>query len=162
MLKNFLLWLIIVTVLIMVFSNFAPERTPAEQKVSYSQFLQDVNQGNVSSVTIVDDRVIHGTTENNKLFQTYMPINDQYLLSDLIKNNVEVVGKPPQQESLLMHIFINWFPVLLIIGVWIFFMRQAMQGGIGGRGGALSFGRSRARLLGEDQVKNYFLRMLQA
>jgi cell division protease FtsH len=153
MMKNFLLWLVIVIVLVTVFSNFAPER-PAEQKISYSQFLQDVNQVGVNAVTI-EDRIIHGTGQGSKSFVTYLPLNDQYLLSDLIKNNVDVNGKPPQQESLLMHIFINWFPMLLLIGVWVFFMRQ-MQGGMGGKGGAMSFGRSRARMLGEDQVKITF------
>src|SRR5262249_7133295 len=153
MMKNLLLWLIIAIVLVSVFSNFGPQRQ-AEEKISYSQFLQDVNQGNVGSVTI-SDQIIHGVTQSNKAFVTYMPMNDQYLLSDLIKNNVEVKGKPPEEQSLLMHIFINWFPMLLLIAVWVFFMRQ-MQGGIGGRGGAMSFGRSRARLLGEDQVKITF------
>lgn len=153
MTKNLLLCLIIAVVLISVFSNFGPERDTS-QKYTYSQFLQNVSQGNINSVTI-DGQTISGLTQDNKQFVTYMPMSDQYLLSDLIKNNVNVMGKPPEQESMLMHIFINWFPMLLLIGVWVFFMRQ-MQGGIGGRGGALSFGRSRARLLGEDQVKVTF------
>ncbi len=151
MIKNLVLWVIIAIILISVFNSFGPRET-GEQKLNYSDFLHQVDQGNVSSVTI-DDRNITGVMSNQKTFSTYMPIDDQYLLSDLIKKNVTVIGQPPQQESLLMRIFINWFPTFLLIGLWIFFMRQ-MQGG-GGRG-ALSFGRSRARLMGEDQVKVTF------
>ncbi len=151
MIKNLVLWVIIAIILISVFNSFGPRET-AEQKLSYSDFLHQVDQGNVSSVTI-DERNIHGVMSNDKTFSTYMPVEDQYLLSDLIKKNVTVNGQPPEQESLLMHIFISWFPMFLLIGLWIFFMRQ-MQGG-GGRG-ALSFGRSRARLMGEDQVKVTF------
>jgi cell division protease FtsH len=153
MMKNLLLWLVIAVVLISVLSNFAPQK-PAIEGVSYSQFLKNVGSGSVSSVTI-EDQNIYGTTRNNQSFKTYMPMTDQYLLPDLLKNDVSVVGKPPEKPSLLMHIFINWFPMLLLIGVWIFLMRQ-MQGGMGGRGGAMSFGRSKAKLLGEDQVKVTF------
>ncbi|MFI4918228.1 MAG: ATP-dependent zinc metalloprotease FtsH [Legionellales bacterium] len=152
MVKNLFLWLIIAIVLVSVFSNFGPRNSVAE-KVSYSQFLKDVDQGAINSVTIEDDKIIKGITKNNKHFVTYMPIQDDALLGELLKSKVEVSGQEKQQESFLLHLFINWFPMLLLIGVWIFFMRQ-MQGG-GGRG-AMSFGRSRARLLGEDQIKVTF------
>ena len=152
MVKNLFLWLIIAIVLVSVFSNFGP-RNAANEKVSYSRFLKDIDQGLVTSVTIEDDKVIKGVTKNNHRFVTYMPVQDNALLGELLKNNVDVIGQEKQQESFLLHLFINWFPMLLLIGVWIFFMRQ-MQGG-GGRG-AMSFGRSRARLLGEDQVKVTF------
>jgi cell division protease FtsH len=152
MVKNLFLWLIIAIVLVSVFSNFGPRNTVAE-KVSYSQFLQEVEQGMVNSVTIEDNKIIKGVTKNNKRFVTYMPMQDNALLGELLKSKVDVSGQEKQQESFLLHVFINWFPMLLLIGVWIFFMRQ-MQGG-GGRG-AMSFGRSRARLLGEDQVKVTF------
>lgn len=151
MIKNLVLWVIIAVILISVFNSFGPRET-AEQKLSYSDFLHQVDQGNVSSVTI-DKSNIRGVLTNDKTFSTYMPMDDQYLLGDLYKKNVSITGQPPEQESLLMHIFISWFPMFLLIGLWIFFMRQ-MQGG-GGRG-ALSFGRSRARLMGEDQVKVTF------
>lgn len=151
MLKNLFLWLVIAVILVTVFSNFGPKRGD-EQKYSYSQFLQQVEQGNIRSVTINQD-VIKGTSQNGSAFTTYMPIPDQFLLSELIRKKVDVKGQPPEQQSLLLHIFINWFPMLLLIGVWVFFMRQ-MQGG-GGRG-AMSFGRSRARLLAEDQVRVTF------
>jgi cell division protease FtsH len=152
MVKNLFLWLIIAIVLVSVFSNFGPRNTNIE-KVSYSRFLKQIEQGTVSSVTVEDDKIIRGTTKTNHRFVTYMPVHDDALLGELLKNNVDVVGQEKQQESFLLHLFINWFPMLLLIGVWVFFMRQ-MQGG-GGRG-AMSFGRSRARLLGEDQVKVTF------
>ncbi len=149
--KNLFLWLIIAIILISVFSNFGP-RSSSAMKYTYSQFLMQVNEGNVKAVTIAD-RTIHGVMTNSTAFTTYMPISDQYLLGELMKKGVSVQGKPPEQQSLLMRIFINWFPMLLLIGVWIFFMRQ-MQGG--GKGGPMSFGRSRARMLNEDQVKVTF------
>lgn len=152
MVKNLFLWLIIAIVLVSVFSNFGPRNVTTE-KVSYSKFLRQIDQGMVSAVTIEDNRVIKGLTKNNHRFVTYMPVQDDALLGELLKNKVDVNGQERQQESFLLHLFINWFPMLLLIGVWIFFMRQ-MQGG-GGRG-AMSFGRSRARLLGEDQVKVTF------
>lgn len=152
MVKNLFLWLIIAIVLVSVFSNFGP-RTSVAEKVSYSQFLKDVDQGQVNSVTIEDNKIIKGINKSNKHFITYIPVQDNALLGELIKGKVVVNGQEKQQESFLLHLFINWFPMLLLIGVWIFFMRQ-MQGG-GGRG-AMSFGRSRARLLGEDQVKVTF------
>ncbi|MGL6036055.1 MAG: ATP-dependent zinc metalloprotease FtsH [Legionella sp.] len=152
MVKNLFLWLIIAIVLVSVFSNFGPRNSVAE-KVSYSQFLKEVEQGSINSVTIEDNKIIKGMTKNNKRFVTYMPMQDNALLGELLKSKVDVSGQEKQQESFLLHLFINWFPMLLLIGVWIFFMRQ-MQGG-GGRG-AMSFGRSRARLLGEDQVKVTF------
>lgn len=152
MVKNLFLWLIIAIVLVSVFSNFGARNTVAE-KVSYSQFLKEVDQGLINSVTIEDNKIIKGMTKNNKRFVTYLPMQDNALLGELLKSKVEVSGQEKQQESFLLHLFINWFPMLLLIGVWVFFMRQ-MQGG-GGRG-AMSFGRSRARLLGEDQVKVTF------
>lgn len=152
MVKNLFLWLIIAVVLVSVFSNFGPRNTVSE-KVSYSEFLKEVDQGLVNSVTIEDNKIIKGINKNNKHFVTYIPMQDDALLGELLKGKVEVSGQEKQQESFLLHLFVNWFPMFLLIGVWVFFMRQ-MQGG-GGRG-AMSFGRSRARLLGEDQVKVTF------
>lgn len=152
MIKNLFLWLIIAIVLVSVFSNFGPRNVVAE-KISYSQFLKEVDKGLISSVTVEDNKIIKGVTKNNQRFITYMPVQDTALLGELLKNNVDIAGQEKQQESFLLHLFVNWFPMLLLIGVWVFFMRQ-MQGG-GGRG-AMSFGRSRARLLGEDQVRVTF------
>ncbi|MBJ16024.1 MAG: ATP-dependent zinc metalloprotease FtsH [Legionellaceae bacterium] len=152
MVKNLFLWLVIAIVLVSVFSNFGPRHAAAE-KIAYSQFLTEIDQGMIHSVTVEDNKIIKGSTKNNRRFVTYMPVQDNALLGQLLKNNVTVTGQEKPQESFLLHLFINWFPMLLLIGVWIFFMRQ-MQGG-GGKG-AMSFGRSRARLLGEDQVKVTF------
>lgn len=151
MLKNLFLWLMIAVVLIALFNNLEP-RQGTEQRLTYSEFMRNVQQGNVSTA-LIQNQVITGNLQNDKPYVTYMPMADQFLLPELVKRGVNVKGQPPEQEGMLMHIFINWFPMLLLIGVWIFFMRQ-MQGG-GGRG-AMSFGRSRARLLGEDQVKVTF------
>ncbi len=151
MLKNLILWLIIGFILVSLFSNFEP-RQSGESRLNYSDFLHQVDQGGVKSV-VVDGQNISGVLQNNKTFSTYMPVDDQYLLTDLMKKNVTVTGKPPEEESLFMRILISWFPTILLIGIWIYFLRQ-MQGG--GKGGAFSFGRSRARLLGEDQVKVTF------
>ena len=152
MVKNFILWLVIAAVLVSVFTNFGP-RHAATEKISYSQFLRQVDQGKISTVTIEENKIIKGVTKTNQRFVTYLPIPDSALLGQLLKNKVDVIGQEKPQESFLLHLFINWFPMILILGVWFFLMRQ-MQGG-GGRG-AMSFGRSRARLLGEDQVKITF------
>jgi cell division protease FtsH len=149
--KNILLWLIIAAVLMAVFNNFG-QRTSSQNKYSYSQFLEMVDNGNVKEVT-VDGQHINGVTRGDERFSTYMPMQDTGLINDLLKNKVSITGKPPEENSFLMQIFINWFPILLFIGVWIFFMRQ-MQGG--GKGGAMSFGKSRAKLLGENEVKVTF------
>jgi len=151
MAKNILLWVIIAVVLMSVFNNFGPP-APRTQSVPYSEFIADVKSGRVQNV-IIDGRTVKGQMASGETFSTYTP-NDPEMINDLLSNGVQVKAQPPEQESLLMQIFISWFPMLLLIGVWIFFMRQ-MQGGGGGRG-AMSFGKSRARMLGEDQVKVTF------
>ncbi len=151
MAKNLILWVIIAIVLMSVFNNFGPP-APQSETITYSKFISDVRNGQVQSVEI-DGRNVHGELGNGDKFSTYSP-NDPKMIDDLLGNGVQVKVKPPEQESLLMQIFISWFPMLLLIGVWIFFMRQ-MQGGAGGRG-AMSFGKSRARMLSEDQVKVSF------
>lgn len=151
MLKNLFLWLIIAVILISVFNNLEPKQSNAE-RLTYSEFLKQVQSGNVNAVNI-QNQSISGQMQNDKQFVTYMPLDDPYLLPELIKKNVNVKGESPQQEGLLMRLFVNWFPMFLLIAIWVFVMRQ--MGG-GGKGGALSFGRSRARLLGEDQVKITF------
>lgn len=151
MLKNLFLWLIIAVILISVFNNLEPRQT-VEDRLTYSEFIKQVQAGNVTTA-LIQNQTISGNLQNDKQYVTYMPMSDPYLLPELVKKNVNVKGQAPEQEGLLMHIFINWFPMILLIAVWVFFMRQ-MQGG-GGRG-AMSFGRSRARMLGEDQVKVTF------
>ncbi|HEC17147.1 MAG TPA: ATP-dependent zinc metalloprotease FtsH [Sedimenticola sp.] len=149
--KNLILWVIIAIVLMSVFNNFTTQKT-APRMMPYSRFLEEVKQGEVRQVQI-SGRLIEGVTMANEHFSTYSP-EDDGLVGDLLNNNVEIIAKPPEQPSILMSILINWFPLFILIGLWIFFMRQ-MQGGGGGRG-AMSFGKSRARMLSEDQVKVTF------
>ena len=149
--KNVILWVVIAVILMSVFNNFGTQRSQTPS-LEYSQFISDVNQGRVKSVEI-EGRTITGYRPDGSKFTTYSP-DDPGLIADLLNSGVTVKAKPPEGQSLLTQIFISWFPMLLLIGVWIFFMRQ-MQGGGGGKG-AMSFGKSRARLLGEDQVKVTF------
>lgn len=151
--KTIILWAVVAIGLAMLFSNFGPRHAPAA-RYSYSQFLDAVNKGDVSKV-VINQREIQGVTKDNKRFTTYIPLPDQYLIGELMKQNVNVKGTPPKKQSTLLHILISWAPFLLLIAVWIFFMRQ-MQGGGSGKGGPMAFGRSKARLLGEDQVKVTF------
>ena len=144
LIKNVAIWLIIALVLMTVFNQFSA-RQQQNTSVEYSQFIEEVKQGNVAKVTI-EGRVLKGVKSNGAKFTTYSP-SDPWLVSDLLKAGVIIEAKPEEEPSLLMNIFVSWFPMLLLIGVWIFFMRQ-MQGG--GRGGAFSFGKSRARLLDES------------
>jgi cell division protease FtsH len=151
MAKNLILWVVIAIVLMSVFNNFtATQSTP--RTTAYSDFIEQVRQGQVKEVT-VQGRTIEGVTESGQRFTTYSP-GDDGLVGDLLNNNVEIKAAPPEKPSVLMQILINWFPLFILIGLWIFFMRQ-MQGGGGGRG-ALSFGKSRARMMTEDQVKVTF------
>ncbi|NOX75540.1 MAG: ATP-dependent zinc metalloprotease FtsH [Gammaproteobacteria bacterium] len=149
--KNLILWIVIAIVLVSVFNNFGPKPSAAKS-LDYSEFVAAVKQGSISNVEIAG-RTIHGMTAGGERFATYSP-DDPKLIDDLLENGVNVVAKPPEQQGMLMQIFISWFPMLLLIAVWIFFMRQ-MQGGGGGRG-AMSFGKSKARMLSEDQVKVTF------
>ena len=151
--KNLLLWLVVAVLLVVIFSNYGSKQSGVE-KVPYSQFVQAVDNDEIASV-IIETHNINATKKNNTKISTYIPLEDQSLLPKLLQKGVDVRGNSPDQPGLLTHIFINWFPLLLLIGVWLFFMRQ-MQGGGGGRGGPFSFGRSRARLLDHDQVKVTF------
>jgi len=151
--KNVLLWAVIAVILLSVFSNFS-KPTTSSAPLSYSSFIDLVKSGQVTQVTM-DGKDIKGKLASGNYFSTYSPETDNSaLVGDLLSNNVEIKGVPPEGQSLLMQIFISWFPFLLLIGIWVFFMRQ-MQGGAGGRG-AMSFGKSKARMLGEDQVNVTF------
>src|SRR5512145_885802 len=144
MLKNLVIWLVIGLVLMTVFNQFNT-RQSAQAPMEYSQFLEEVKAGRIAKVTI-EGRQLKATTSEGKRVTSYSP-GDIWLVSDLLKYGVKIEAKPEEEPSLLMNIFVSWFPMLLLIGVWIFFMRQ-MQGG--GRGGAFSFGKSRARMLDES------------
>ncbi len=150
--KNLMLWVVIAIVLMTVFNNFGPKST-AGQPINYSDFINEVQQGRIQKVEI-EEHTVKGTRIDGSRFTTITPPDDPKMVDDLLTNDVEVKVTGPNEHGLLMTIFINWFPMLLLIGVWIFFMRQ-MQGGGGGRG-AMSFGKSKARMLGEDQVKTTF------
>ncbi len=152
MMKNIVLWVIIAVVLMSVFNNFGPQ-TAKQGEIDYSTFISNVKNGAVSKVDI-QGRTITGTLTDNSEFTTYSPDYDPGLMGDLLDNGVTIQAKPAEQTSLLMQIFISWFPMLLLIGVWIFFMRQ-MQGGGGGKN-PMSFGKSKAKMLNEDQVKVTF------
>jgi cell division protease FtsH len=148
-LKNIAIWVIIGLVLMTVFNQFN-KRQEAQNQIEYSQFISDVESGKVQSLTIeghpLRGQWLKGKRTDGSTFSTFAP-QDPNLVDDLVKNNVRFSAKPEEEPSLLMNIFISWFPMLLLIGVWVFFMRQ-MQGG--GKGGAFSFGKSRARMLDQD------------
>lgn len=152
MAKNLVLWLVIAAVLLMVFQNFSP--TTTGQQVNYSQFVEMVQQGQVRQVTI-DGLQIQGTRGDGSQFQTIRPqVSDNKLMDDLLANDVEVIGKEPERQSLWTQLLVAAFPILIIIALFVFFMRQ-MQGGGGGKG-PMSFGKSKARLMSEDQIKTTF------
>ena len=144
MLKNLVIWLVIGLVLMTVFNQFQT-RQQAQSPMDYSQFYEEMKAGRITEV-MIEGRSLKGKTTDGKTVTSYSP-GDPWLVSDLLKQGVKIKAKPEEEPSLLMNIFVSWFPMLLLIGVWIFFMRQ-MQGG--GRGGAFSFGKSRARMLDES------------
>ncbi|NEX20659.1 ATP-dependent zinc metalloprotease FtsH [Thiorhodococcus mannitoliphagus] len=151
MAKNILLWVVIAIVLMSVFNNFTTTKS-SPRSLNYSDFIEQVKAGSVKEVTI-QGRMVEGVTATGQHFSTYSP-GDDGLVGDLLNNNVIIKAAPPEKQSVLMQVLINWFPLLILVGLWILFMRQ-MQGGAGGRG-AMSFGKSRARMLSEDQVKVTF------
>jgi cell division protease FtsH len=144
MFKNIAIWLVVALVMMTVFNQFSARQTPQAQ-MSYSQFLDEVKQGQIAKV-VIENHVIKGTKNDGKNFSTYAP-SDIWMVSDLLKNGVSIEAKAEEEPSFLTQIFISWFPMLLLIGVWVFFMRQ-MQGG--GKGGAFSFGKSKAKMMDES------------
>ncbi|MFO1399004.1 MAG: ATP-dependent zinc metalloprotease FtsH [Burkholderiales bacterium] len=143
LLKNIGIWLVIGLVVLTVVKQFDSRQT-SRDSIPYSEFMESAKSGKVTSAT-VEGRTIKWVNNDNKRFTTYSP-GDIWMVGDLVKYGVKVEAKPEEEQSFLAQIFISWFPMLLLIGVWIFFMRQ-MQGG--GRGGAFSFGKSKARMLDE-------------
>ena len=144
MFKNLAVWLVIGLVLMTVFNQFN-SRQVTQASMEYSQFMDEVGRGSITKV-VIEGRVLKATTADGRKLTTYAP-PDLWMVSDLLKHGVKVEAKPEEEQSFLMNIFISWFPMLLLIGVWVFFLRQ-MQGG--GKGGAFSFGKSKARLLDES------------
>jgi cell division protease FtsH len=151
--KNLILWSLIAIVLLSVFHNLTPTQPVAA--LDYSSFIREVQQERVESV-VIDGLNIQGKRVDGSTFETIRPsVLDQHLIDDLLDNNVKVEGREPEQPGILQQLFFAVLPVLLIIGVFMFFMRQ-MQGGMGGKGGPMSFGKSKARMLSEDQIKTTF------
>ncbi|MGB0468646.1 MAG: ATP-dependent zinc metalloprotease FtsH [Pontibacterium sp.] len=153
MAKNLVLWLIIAAVLLTVFNNF--NDTAETNRLSYSDFVTEVQQDRVSKV-VIEGFTLKGERVNGERFETVRPaLEDPKLVDDLLSHNVVIEGKQPEQQSIWSQLLVASFPILVIIAVFMFFMRQ-MQGGGGGKGGPMSFGKSKARMLGEDQIKTTF------
>lgn len=148
MLKNVVLWVVVAVVLMSMFNNFGGRKSQ-ESSMPYSQFIQSVRDGQVKQA-VIDEHQVRGTMGSGERFSTTAPANDPHMIDDLVENHVDFKVDPPESQSLLTQVLISWFPMILLVGVWVFFMRQ-MQGGGGGRG-AMSFGKSKARLIEEDQI----------
>jgi len=146
------MWVVIALVLIGVFSKFQ-EPTATSNNLAYSQFLDRVKNKEIRKVEIRGQSIV-GYTSNNETFKTYAPLNDPKMYDELLTNDVQVQVDPPEGRNILVDILINTIPFLIIVGLWIYIMRQ-MQGG-GGKGGPMSFGKSKARMMTEDQVKVTF------
>ena len=150
--KSIAIWMVVALVLMTVFNQFNTRQQQASQvQLDYSQFLEEVKQGHITKV-VIEGRTLKAISAEGKRITSYAP-SDLWLISDLLKNGVNIEAKPDEEQSLLMSIFVSWFPMILLIGVWIFFMRQ-MQGG--GKGGAFSFGKSKARMLDENKERYTF------
>ncbi|MDA8113330.1 MAG: ATP-dependent zinc metalloprotease FtsH [Acidithiobacillus sp.] len=153
-LKNVLLWVAIGVILMLVFQNLNTSSSTPAQAMDFSTFVNSVKQGQVADVTINGNHV-NGSLSSGQQFSVYTPANDTQIVPQLLAAGVKISVKPPEGQSLLLSILISWFPMLLLIGVWIFFMRQMGGGGAGGRG-AMTFGRSKARMLTEENNKVTF------
>jgi cell division protease FtsH len=152
--KNLLLWVVILVVLTSVFQSFSTRSATTQPALNYSEFLDQVRQNNIDTVHI-EGQNIRGTLKNGTRFTTYSPeSSNTAMIGTLIDHNVRIIGEAPRETPILLQLLFNAFPILLLIAVWVYFMRQ-MQGGAGGRG-AMSFGKSRARMLAADQVKVTF------
>ncbi|GKT12216.1 MAG: cell division protease FtsH [Thiomicrorhabdus sp.] len=150
MLKNMLIWAVAAMILMSVFNHFSGQGQNGTSRLDYSDFIDQVNLGQVSKVSI-EGPTIRGAYIDGTAFTTYNP-GDPGLMGDLLSNHVTVSAQPPEKQSVLMQIFISWFPMLLLIGVWIFFMKS-VGGGMGGKGGPMSFGKSKAKMMSDDQNK---------
>ncbi|BCS54505.1 ATP-dependent zinc metalloprotease FtsH [Geobacter sp. SVR] len=150
--KNLSLWLVISLMMILLFNMFNKPR-PTAEKLNFSDFIAQVDAGKITAVTIQGNE-IYGKFEgkDGKDFRTYKPTSDADLTEKLLEKKVTITAKPEEEKFSWFSIFISWFPLLLLVGIWIFFMRQMQVGG----GKAMSFGKSRAKLLTESQVKITF------
>ncbi|MDR2212897.1 MAG: ATP-dependent metallopeptidase FtsH/Yme1/Tma family protein, partial [Pseudomonadales bacterium] len=155
MIKNLLLWLVIAAVLLTVFQNFSQPANSNE--MIYSDFIREVQAGQIRDVT-VSGWNLTGHRINNQTFSTVLSpyTYDPKLMDDLLTNNVDVKNSAPEQQSIWMQILLSMLPLLIIIVVFMLFMRQMQGGGVGGKGGPMAFGKSKAKMLSEDQVKVTF------
>lgn len=154
MAKNLILWMIIAGVLLMVFQNINQE-VPSDS-LDYSDFIREVRAGRVQAVDLAGINIT-GIRDDNSQFRSVMPlIGDDQLMADLFDNDVDIRASEPEQQSIWTQLLIAAFPILIIIALFFFFMRQMQGGGAGGKGGPMSFGKSKAKLLGEDQIKITF------
>lgn len=150
MVKNLVLWVVVAVVMMTAYQGF--NSTETSNQTDYTTFITDVGNNQVSQVKFSDDREISVTKTDGSKYATVMPIYDDKILNDLLNKKIKVEGTMPEGRSLLSQVLISWFPMLFLVGVWFFFMRQ-MQGG-GGK--AMSFGKSRAKMLTKDQIKVTF------
>lgn len=151
MTKNLILWLVIAVILMTLFESFNSSDNSGRME-DYTSFVREVQSDQIQEV-VFDGKVINGVKKNGERFLTVMPLSDPAIIDSLLSHNVRAFGTKPEEQSLLLSIFVSWFPMLLLIGVWIFFSRQ-MQGG--SKGNPLSFGKSKAKLLSENQIKTTF------
>ncbi len=151
--KNIILWVVIGVILIFIFSNFGQNYTN-QKKITYSQFIEKIQNGEIKQI-MIDKQLIEGVSKNDEYFSTYAPtMLDQYTIDEewINKYNINIKSKQPEQQSVLLHIFISWFPIIIFIAIWIFFMRQLQGGGKG----AMSFGKSKAKLISDEKIKITF------
>ncbi|MBW7569805.1 MAG: ATP-dependent zinc metalloprotease FtsH [Succinivibrio sp.] len=151
MTKNLILWLVIAVILMTLFESFTSSESTGRMQ-DYTSFVREVQSDHIQEV-VFDGKVINGMKKSGEKFITVMPMNDPSLIDSLLTHNVRASGTKPEEPSTLLSIFVSWFPMLLLIAVWIFYMRQ-MQGG--SKGNPLSFGKSKAKLLSENQIKTTF------
>ena len=152
--KNLFLWLVIALALMMLLQPLNNRNSPEVEEINFSEFLELSQNGSVKEVEILEDRTIKGTQVSGQEFVTYSPpsTDNSELVRDLTANKAVVHSPKPKSENAWLSFLLNLLPFLLLIGIWLYFMRQMQGGGVGGRGGAMSFGRSRARLLNPDQT----------
>ena len=154
MAKNIILWLIIAGVLLTVFNSF--DQRPTTEQLIYSEFIKEVQSGQIDEVTFSGVGIV-GERKNGTTFTTIRPnVTDPKLMDDLLEHNVRIKGSEPEQQSIWTQLLVASFPILIIIAVFMFFMRQMQGGGVGGKGGPMAFGKSKAKMLNEDQVKVTF------
>ncbi len=151
MAKNLILWLVIAVILMTLFESFTSSDSQGRME-DYTTFVREVQSDQVQEV-VFDGKVINGLKKSGERFVTVMPLADTAIIDTLLTHNVRASGTKPEEPSTLLSIFVSWFPMLLLIAIWLFYMRQ-MQGG--GKGNPLSFGKSKAKLLSENQIKTTF------